>query len=834
MKKKFIFSICAALFALQLSAQNQLPPVNVSALLQDSSSVDVSWSKPGTPSWIAYCGNVQKRTLGSTNMFPFTFAIAYDVDQINSYGLAGASIEKVEVYCVDPNANYVFKIYQTNGSANSPTPEYTQEIPDGTFQKGWNTVVLNTPFTIKNTEKIYIAFTGSNYILGPAAIDVGPSISPNSFYWLNTGITWQAMVDHGINGNVLLKAFVRYANSAIPSGYITYRTTVDKVSADKSEWTVLATGLTDTTYTDADYHSLTPNSYVYGVSAKYGDTSETKTIFSSPINKDMEFDVYVRVKEPQNGKPLGNVTIQLANDDHQKSHSYTMLTNSSGLAHFSKVWAGNYFGSVVLTDVTDRDTFSFNLSKTTGDVEIELELNEKIEKIDSLRGILMGDYAKLLWAAPKVEGTIKVDVFEEGGSPSTFGYYTVSGGNPENPLNYAAYNPYLPKDIEKSDLIYGGIVSLAAPADLTFVVRTYRVVGTSNIASRTIYSQDLGHYGIGTHRFENINFAIPHKDSAYLIGFIAKNYKNQNYPQDSTTPLIFIKGLRDAALMQTGSDDLETVNFAKANADLELSLLTAGEVDAHPKHYNIYADNQYLTTTTALNYQTPVFPIGEHTFGIRAVYQTDSSEMAELSMDISGLVVDVKPVEIVTPKTTADFGTSKDVTIKIQNKGTDTVYNINVAYFAKRKNNVLTQANSSEVCPGPIAPNSEIEYTFSKKASINKNDTNTVTFYIVATSERDIDLTNDTLFMPIASKAEPSVELSKTSIYPNPTTGLLYVNCEIPIEIVRIYNVMGQLIEERRISNNTFEYDIKSLTSGIYFIELVAKDGKITRKISKY
>jgi len=63
------------------------------------------------------------------------------------------------------------------------------------------------------------------------------------------------------------------------------------------------------------------------------------------------------------------------------------------------------------------------------------------------------------------------------------------------------------------------------------------------------------------------------------------------------------------------------------------------------------------------------------------------------------------------------------------------------------------------------------------------------------------------------------------SLFPNPTQNTLFIESQLPIETVKIYNLQGQLIKE--VSSNNI--DVSQLSSGLYFAQ-VTVNGKIETK----
>ncbi len=74
--------------------------------------------------------------------------------------------------------------------------------------------------------------------------------------------------------------------------------------------------------------------------------------------------------------------------------------------------------------------------------------------------------------------------------------------------------------------------------------------------------------------------------------------------------------------------------------------------------------------------------------------------------------------------------------------------------------------------------------------------------------------------------------LTGLSLYPNPTSGILYINGDISkLKDVNIYSITGQHVME--VKDNFREIDISKLDSALYFVKLNTEKGTGTIKIIK-
>jgi len=68
-------------------------------------------------------------------------------------------------------------------------------------------------------------------------------------------------------------------------------------------------------------------------------------------------------------------------------------------------------------------------------------------------------------------------------------------------------------------------------------------------------------------------------------------------------------------------------------------------------------------------------------------------------------------------------------------------------------------------------------------------------------------------------------------VYPNPFTNTTTIQSDQPISSYRIYSISGRLVrEQENLSGNTITIDRGNLPSGMYFIEVLSREGVLSRE----
>ena len=76
-------------------------------------------------------------------------------------------------------------------------------------------------------------------------------------------------------------------------------------------------------------------------------------------------------------------------------------------------------------------------------------------------------------------------------------------------------------------------------------------------------------------------------------------------------------------------------------------------------------------------------------------------------------------------------------------------------------------------------------------------------------------------------------DLAKFSYYPNPTNDFVNVTYSDEITQVKVFNMLGQQVSERKVNATTTQVDMSKLASGTYFLEVTSNEVSKTVKVIK-
>ncbi len=69
------------------------------------------------------------------------------------------------------------------------------------------------------------------------------------------------------------------------------------------------------------------------------------------------------------------------------------------------------------------------------------------------------------------------------------------------------------------------------------------------------------------------------------------------------------------------------------------------------------------------------------------------------------------------------------------------------------------------------------------------------------------------------------------TLFPNPAHGTVYLNSEIKLKKIEIFNLQGKILQTKNIEGNKTEIDISSLSGGLYIVKISTQVGVTTKKL---
>ncbi|AWA28676.1 hypothetical protein HYN48_00460 [Flavobacterium magnum] len=131
----------------------------------------------------------------------------------------------------------------------------------------------------------------------------------------------------------------------------------------------------------------------------------------------------------------------------------------------------------------------------------------------------------------------------------------------------------------------------------------------------------------------------------------------------------------------------------------------------------------------------------------------------------------------------------------------------------------------------PLQPGGQGNVMFRMKSNAALEPGDTVNFSSEVYFDYDSQVTTNTASTTFTSMPLSVDELSKTvSIYPNPTTGLVYVKAASKVNGIALFDARGRKLLD---SNNTDTVDLSAFNAGVYFLNVYTDQGIGRQKLIK-
>ncbi|HPY97331.1 MAG TPA: carboxypeptidase regulatory-like domain-containing protein, partial [Candidatus Cloacimonadota bacterium] len=370
------------------------PPAGVVAVPY-ADRVELSWNEPGdgVDIWFSHTSQQNySNAIGTGSEAQFIAAHRYSTAQLQAFGVAGATLEKIQFMPHEPTATYTVKIYTGGSAYNAGNLVHTQAVANIVTDQ-WNEVELSTPISIPSAEELWIGIDVDTPTGHPAGCDDGPELDGygNMMYYsgewatlleLNEALAYNWMIKGfatgaagprsftlnkeepfisrnisktrkntqpinlsavRINSEIINtnsgQRFIQTNNTRSVTGYNVWRTPVSTM-ADENTWSQLALNLDTNYYEDFSWAQVPTGEFKYVVKAIYTGGVASVPAFSNTVFKNMTCTVSINIATADGASPAGAI-VKLTNTDGNPEHIYTQ-TSASGTVIFPQVWHGIY------------------------------------------------------------------------------------------------------------------------------------------------------------------------------------------------------------------------------------------------------------------------------------------------------------------------------------------------------------------------------------------------------------------------------------------------------------------------------------------------------------
>lgn len=378
-------------------------PLNVSAIESpDGTEVNVLWEAPITAEsgWLHYDSGENYTSFGTGGSLSFDVAIRYPAGSLTDY--AGGSLQALRIWPAT-GGNFALRVW-TGGNASAPATMVVNQ-PIIPVLNTWNTILLNDPVLITDTEELWFGFLCDVTGVNPAyaGIDAGPAVNGfgNMIYWQGNWTTLLAVNAYcDFNWNIQGYAGMdppdaRRALNAPEIGLGTWNMGSDDfrdftgykvwrlasgMESNENMWISLTdTAITPTSFTDAGWDDVPGGDYKWAVKAVYSNEVLSFPVFSNQISKISLIGTLAGTVRTAQNAPIAGATISAGTE--------TATTNSNGNysillpeGSYSVTCAADGYHDNVQTNVVviagQTTTLSFIMATVSNSDDLTIALTE--------------------------------------------------------------------------------------------------------------------------------------------------------------------------------------------------------------------------------------------------------------------------------------------------------------------------------------------------------------------------------------------------------------------------------------------------------------------------
>ncbi len=370
-------------FALDL---NVLPPYSVTAT--DGDEIAVAWERPQPLVELKYDNGEAVDSYGYGSYYTGSQIVGtIYVGEYTIYELKWQTTGSID-------NNITLMLLGTDYGGN-PTGEVLYQANVTTVDGEWNTHRLAEPFY---TDRGFIfAIAGKTYVATDGGTEDGTIDHPETQVYTNTymsGTSYNYLdeLSDTPSRHFLLRALYAFdepEDATVPAMTYTAWRLPASARDDESQWTQLATGSTELTYTD---NNVPSGEYLYAVKTTYSNGVTSPATFSSIVAHNMIAAVTVNVGANSDPSHADGAKVTLYNDDN----TYTAIVNG-GKAEFANVEKGIYSIVIRHNGFDYIEDGGLNISGEDVAFSFDYELTQSLDLPANLDVLIDGTSARLVW-----------------------------------------------------------------------------------------------------------------------------------------------------------------------------------------------------------------------------------------------------------------------------------------------------------------------------------------------------------------------------------------------------------------------------------------------------
>ncbi|MEG2665608.1 MAG: carboxypeptidase regulatory-like domain-containing protein, partial [Bacteroidales bacterium] len=613
---------------------------NVKAVKQDQNTL-VTWTKPisGTHNekWAYFCQDSSNQSFNISFATEIKAAVRFSPEDRKVKGVYGKGLKSVCVRLVEFTADYTLSVYQ---GSNAEEMLYTRHLGDK-YTKGWYTINFPSLVALDSTKDIWISLSVKpGYDGYPMPLDEGPNVKEYSSMVYSDG-DWLDIrqFNKNFNYNIAIKGvFADPSEVEAPFGYSIYRgnTYQEGQSIDPeqvADWTKLnAEAIFAEKWEDSAIERLPVGAYVYKVQADYGDTI-SPAAYSNFIYKDLFFKVKFLFTDT-----LQESILTLTNADGRAEHVYRKTSQEGEDIEMSPIWKGNYtlkaarpyyqpyvysfsLGKdtvlnipALVENITDPQITSTQIYNNECKMDYTYFGKESFyDNFESYSNFTLEAVGPFIFSKPVQKGSIKDVVYPNSTKPQSWIVFNPSKTNPvlSNSGNM------MPMKGESKYLLAMYAVGQANNDYLIYPL------ASENGGNLSFCANGIGYGGV--------------KEKMVVLYSSTNTDTNSFLPLHETSSLEVLPAWKEYAfIVPQGAKYIAIRYISQDLFGLMIDKFSfSSNTQGRAQSFDIYLDGNKISKVAAsnLSYTFKGLSVGKHKVGIRAIFNTGSSNLIEKEID---------------------------------------------------------------------------------------------------------------------------------------------------------------------------------------------------------
>lgn len=222
-----------------------------------------------------------------------------------------------------------------------------------------------------------------------------------------------------------------------------------------------------------------------------------------------------------------------------------------------------------------------------------------------------------------------------------------------------------------------------------------------------------------------------------------------------------------------------------------------------------YPDGMFMGSPSTNEFVTGSDVEGELYFSVRTVCDNENGVFSERSEEIPVVLNEDVVVDELVPPTnfTAEAKSASSIELKWDE------VSVAMSYFVYRDGEEIANIKETTYVDNNLNPNTEYCYTITSMGGDRESDP----------TEKVCEKTNN--------NESISEYRNDFNIYPNPVENELYIETEMSVEEISVYDVFGRKLSA--VSYQQSVVDVTELNSGVYFVKVRTSEGEIVKRFVK-